>query len=453
MQVDGDPLSPEVEATLALHASDPIVALTLDGGIVWSNLAADERFALPDRPLVGANVLDWIDPADHEQAILAMGAAEAMGATEPGHQILVPAPYRLLHNDGTMQWYEVAGRLHADTSAHPVMVTSLRNISRQQRLSRAVELIAGGGRLDDVLLELLHGVDFDEPRRAGGISWMEGGRRRTLAIGLPDEMVSSEHPDDPWNRAMASGETVGAVRAELRPVLAALADQTGLRNCAAVPVSDPGAPEPACFVLWADHEAIVDTLQYRAHRQVHSLLQLALNQRHERNQLRHAATHDSLTGLVNRSALLGALHRYEDAGEVVSLLYLDLDDFKPVNDTHGHEAGDLVLQIIAGRIAAAVRSDDLVSRVGGDEFAIAAVGTEDGSELQAVADRLHDAVGQPIAIDRGGVPLTTKVGVSIGVAVPDPPGPRSPDALLAAADAAMYAAKRSARRHTNVVRV
>ena len=216
---------------------------------------------------------------------------------------------------------------------------------------------------------------------------------------------------------------------------------------------DPSGNEAACFGVWADHEAVVDTLQFRAHRQVHSLLQLALNQRHERQQLRHAATHDSLTGLLNRGALLDALHRFEDDGTVVSLLYLDLDDFKPVNDAHGHEAGDVVLRIIAGRLAGAVRGDDLVSRVGGDEFAVAAVGIRDAGELHAVAERLADVIGQPIAIDRGGVPLTTKVGVSIGVAVPDPPGPRSPDALLAAGDAAMYLAKRSPDRRTNLVRI
>jgi diguanylate cyclase (GGDEF)-like protein/PAS domain S-box-containing protein len=449
----GDELSPEQEATLALHAPDPMVATTLEGRVVWANLAAEERFALPGRGLVGSHVLDWIVPDDHEQAILAMGAAAEIGGDQLERQILVPAPYRLRHNDGTEQWYEIAGKLHPGTAGRPVMITSLRHITRQQRLTRAVELIAGGGGLEDVLRELLHGVDHDEPRRTGGISWIEDGRRRVIALDLPDEMVASAHPDDPWNRAITTGETVGAVRSDFRPVLAALAEQTLLVNCAAVPVADPAGNEPACFVLWADHEAVVDTMQQRAHRQVHSLLHLALSQRHERRQLRHAASHDSLTGLLNRGALLDALHRFEDRAVVVSLLYLDLDDFKPVNDAHGHEAGDVVLRIIAGRIAGAVRSDDLVSRVGGDEFAIATLGVQDGGELQAVAERLADVIGQPIAIDRGGVPLTTKVGVSIGVAVPDPAGPRSPDALLAAADAAMYSVKRSPERRTTLVRV
>jgi diguanylate cyclase (GGDEF)-like protein/PAS domain S-box-containing protein len=446
-------LGPEFAADLARYAPDPIVATSLEGIVLWANEAAQRRFALPGESLVGRNVLDWIVPEDHEQAILAMGAAAVIGEQHLDQQLLVPAPYRLRHVDGSEEWYEVAGQMHPGGADEPVMFAVLRNTTRQQHLSHAVELIAGGARLDEVLRELLHGIDYEVPRRTGGISWIDDGRRRTISLSLPDELVASDDPDDPWNRAIASGTAVGAVMDELRPALRAAAEREGLVNCAAVPVPDPGGQAAACFVVWADHEAIVDSLQFRAHRQIHSLLQLALNQRHEREQLQHAATHDSLTGLLHRGALLDALHRYEDGGIVVSLLYLDLDDFKPVNDVHGHEAGDVVLRIIAERLAAAVRGADLVSRVGGDEFAVAAVGVQDPDELQAVAERLADAIGRPIAIDRGGVPLTTRVGVSIGVAVPDPPGPRSPDSLLAAGDAAMYAAKRSPDRRTNVVRV
>src|SRR5690606_22505624 len=92
--------------------------------------------------------------------------------------VLVPAPYRLRHGDGSEQWYEVSGRFHRDGHGDPVMITVLRHISRQQRLSHAVELIAGGEALEDVLLELLAGVDHHDPRRTAGISWWEGGQRR-----------------------------------------------------------------------------------------------------------------------------------------------------------------------------------------------------------------------------------------------------------------------------------
>ena len=448
-----DELPPGFAASLAVHAPDPMVATTLDGRVLWANEAAERRFTVPERTLVGTQVLDWIVPEDHEQAVLAMAAAAVIGEDHYDRQLLVPAPYRLLHSDGSEHWYEVAGQMHRGGPDGPVMVAVLRNMTRQQRLSHAVELIAGGARLEEILRELLHGVDYEAPRRTGGISWIEDGRRRTVSLVLPEAMLASEDPDAPWNRALATGENVGAVLADLSPEVREAATREGLVNCVAVPVPDPGGREAACFVVWADHEAVVDTLQFRAHRQVHSLLQLALQQRHERQQLRHAASHDSLTGLLNRGALLDALHRFEDDGTVVSLLYLDLDDFKPVNDAHGHEAGDVVLRIIAERLAGAVRVDDLVSRVGGDEFAVAAVGIRDAGELHAVAERLADVIGQPIAIDRGGVPLTTKVGVSVGVAVPDPPGPRSPDALLAAGDAAMYRAKRSPDRRTNLVRI
>lgn len=445
-------ITTEVAAAFALLAPDPIVAASTDGIVLWANDVAEARFARAGSTLVGRHVLDWIAAEDHEQAILAIGAAVTIGRQHPDQQLLVPAPYRLVHADGSEHWYEVAGQMH-HVAGEPIMVAVLRSMSRQQHLSRAVELIAAGAALDEVLPELLHGVDYEVPRRTGGISWVEDGVRQTVALSLPAELITSDDPSDPWSRAIATGESVGAVLGGLRPPVRAAAEREGLANCLAVPVPDPGGQAPACFVVWADHEAVVNTLQFRAHRQVHSLLQLALSQRYERQRLLHAATHDSLTGLLHRGALLDALHRFEDDGVVVSLLFLDLDRFKPVNDTHGHEAGDVVLRIIAERLVGAVRGDDLVSRVGGDEFAVVAVGVQDAGELHALAERLADAIGRPIAIDRGGVPLTTKVGVSIGVAVPEPPGPRSPDSLLAAADSAMYAAKRSPDRRTTITRI
>ena len=99
-------------ASLAVHAPDPMVATTLDGKVLWANEAAERRFTTPGRTLVGTHVLDWIVPEDHEQAILAMGAAAVIGGSHHDRQLLVPAPYRLLHADGSEHWYEVAGQMH-----------------------------------------------------------------------------------------------------------------------------------------------------------------------------------------------------------------------------------------------------------------------------------------------------------------------------------------------------
>ncbi len=146
--------------------------------------------------------------------------------------------------------------------------------------------------------------------------------------------------------------------------------------------------------------------------------------------LQHLAFHDPLTGLANRAMFQQHLAA-TPAG--VAVLLLDLDEFKPINDRHGHAAGDAVLVAVAQRLRAAVRAGDLVARLGGDEFAV--VTGDVPADLPDFAARLRAAVRQPI--DAAGARVS--VGVSIGTATVD--GSRPVDAVLHEADLAMYAAK------------
>jgi diguanylate cyclase (GGDEF)-like protein len=180
------------------------------------------------------------------------------------------------------------------------------------------------------------------------------------------------------------------------------------------------------------------------------------NRRMREAALAHRAEHDSLTGLVNRARfearLTDLLQRTDSAarpGEArdVAVLFIDLDGFKPVNDTYGHAAGDAVLVSIAARLKDCTRGTDLVSRLGGDEFAVL-LEVRDPAEVAMVADRILRAIRQPVAV--AGALL--RVGASIGVATARPRPPESADDdmglstpnasdLLRAADAAMYTAK------------
>ena len=122
------------------------------------------------------------------------------------------------------------------------------------------------------------------------------------------------------------------------------------------------------------------------------------------------------------------------------MLYVDLDDFKPVNDRFGHGAGDHVLCEIARRLQGAVREGDLVARLGGDEFTVVCPGLTDENILQSVAERLTAVVREPIQIGDELVAISASVGVAVA-----PPGQCSIDALLDAADSALYSVKESAR--------
>jgi len=159
--------------------------------------------------------------------------------------------------------------------------------------------------------------------------------------------------------------------------------------------------------------------------------------------MEHLALHDSLTGLPNRKLLndrLGqALAQAERRGTVFALLYMDLDGFKPINDTHGHDAGDEVLRQVARRLGGVVRKGDTVARIGGDEFAILLVDlTDAGAEAALVADKCVKAMTAPIPF--AGLALT--VGLSIGLACYPEDG-RGADELLAHGDRAMYGVKRA----------
>lgn len=164
----------------------------------------------------------------------------------------------------------------------------------------------------------------------------------------------------------------------------------------------------------------------------------------ERDQLQsrlaYQATHDSLTGIGNRpsaiSAIQAAMHRATRTGATVALLSVDLNDFKAVNDSHGHRVGDDVLRKVAERLTVGLRSGDLVARLGGDEFIVIADGIEDVAEATELARRIIDTVSFPI--DVGGLHL--RIGAAVGVAL-TLDGPMDPLRLLAHADAAMYRAK------------
>ncbi len=162
--------------------------------------------------------------------------------------------------------------------------------------------------------------------------------------------------------------------------------------------------------------------------------------------LERMAHHDPLTGLPNRSLLADrmkqALARAQRNGGQIGLLFLDLDDFKPINDTLGHEAGDEALQEIARRLQAVVRQSDTLARVGGDEFVLLVADldeTQAADGLRNLADKCLEAVAAPLHLNNA----ECGVGVSIGIALCG--GGGRADTLLEAADKAMYEAKQRGR--------
>jgi len=178
------------------------------------------------------------------------------------------------------------------------------------------------------------------------------------------------------------------------------------------------------------------SLQQMQHQINHNLSQLQSNQQ----ALEHMAQHDVLTGLPNRRLFVSQLekamiHARRYGGEV-SVLFIDLDDFKDINDRYGHDTGDLVLKAVAQRLLAMMREGDTVARIGGDEFVVMLGAATTHPQLIAVAEKMLSGINLPI--DVFGVEM--KVGASIGISRYPQDG-QSVSELLATADHAMYAVK------------
>jgi diguanylate cyclase (GGDEF)-like protein len=161
-------------------------------------------------------------------------------------------------------------------------------------------------------------------------------------------------------------------------------------------------------------------------------------------QLSQQAFHDALTTLPNRALFQDRLdHALRQRGQTVGLLFVDLDHFKVVNDSLGHDAGDQLLCDVAQRLAGCVREGDTLARLGGDEFTVLMPNITGAQDAAAVASRIESRLEPPFELPGQSVFVTASIGIATGVALRD----RS-EALLRDADAAMYEAKARGRaRH------
>ncbi len=170
----------------------------------------------------------------------------------------------------------------------------------------------------------------------------------------------------------------------------------------------------------------------------------AIERKRSESQLAHRALHDELTGLPNRALFLDrlgvALDRSRRTSASVAVLFLDVDNFKEVNDSLGHAAGDRVLASLAERLRAMLRPMDTVARFGGDEFTFLFEELASEREVVLIAERISRTTSAPIRLEDGEVTVTVSIGIAM---VGDPNIP--PETMIREADAAMYRAKELGR--------
>ncbi|MBL8699778.1 MAG: GGDEF domain-containing protein [Alphaproteobacteria bacterium] len=267
---------------------------------------------------------------------------------------------------------------------------------------------------------------------AGGSLW-----RREAAGFTPAVSYGAELPDDLVVDALASsdgdgdGEAAMATRGDGRRLVLA----TTFRHLA-----------NGAIALWrAPTEPAWDAGDILFFARVAAQFGLALAQLDSQQELERQARTDGLTGLLNRRSFLGEIEsRLASAtrtGRPAALVYVDLDNFKPVNDRHGHAQGDAVLKTLADRLRRSVRTSDLVARLGGDEFAL----WLEEADMRGAEVKGKGLLALRADIDAFSAAPDLPLGLSIGIAVFDPNLRETVSQLIERADAAMYAAKRGGK--------
>lgn len=426
----GDRLSPAGARKIIEAIRIPTVLIDDLGTMLHVNPAASEQFGWTVEELVGRSVLDFTTPEAVDTAIQSL--ADLAAHDELG--IGVPTVFPVLDAQGRATWWAIGAAPLQDDPDVGATVLWFMPWSAQLLFDESLASLTAGAPLDEVLEHL--GPAITTALEAVGTSVHHAFDGEvffgTSGPGLPDGLLAGAGP---WTEAARTGVPSYAGLDALGAEGRALAEAAGIAGSWSIPVPASPAVDPAVLTVWR----AVDMAPVTAHEFVvqRSLryVQLALVRHAEHEQLAHMATHDGLTGVANRRLFRARLEEALAGNEPVAVLFLDLDRFKPVNDRHGHAAGDLVLVEVAERLRRTLGGAGLLARLGGDEFtALVPSATE---AVDALASRLIAAVDQPIRVDA--VDGEISVGLSVGIAV----GVPGADAgqVLADADAALYAAK------------
>jgi len=441
-----------------------IVVIDAVGTITFASDACARLFGYTAIELVGTNMLDHIDLGWNPLALDSV--ATALSSTG----LRLPMLFRIRANDGSLHIVEATANSQVDDPVVQGMAVYIRSWNEQAGLDDILEGLAGDTALEERLglfVSVMAGETLD---CLGSVLHAPVDGQFTAAVaspllvpvlsGLPDQSPPEAsdgaaathsvvgglgdpvaHHDPPWTTMLASGAEQQVAVANLPSYLRQPAEGAGFAWCWAYPVLGDDNEVLAALVLWSRAPGGMEETYLSWIRRLVRLTRLVLDQHRAKSALTHAALHDNLTGLPNRVAFFARLQDALDAGRAqdrVGVLYLDLDGFKPVNDTYGHGAGDAVLEVIAARFGAAVGPNDLVARLGGDEFAVVVPVVREVIDVETLADRLIAAAREPVVIADAEV----RVGVSIGVSVARG-GTCSIDAVLDAADAALYNVKAS----------
>lgn len=382
-------------AAILENLPDAVVAAARDGRIVFVNTLAEELFGYRREELIGRPV-----------------------------QTLWPERVRGRYTRNMQLYFDTEHPLRFSTEAFGLRRDGSEFVGE---MTWGIVATSRGSFL------LAVGRDVSERRAADA--------RLRAVVAMGERALAGADPGD------LATEAVELIRASL-PVAGA---EVRLADGRSLVAGGPASGMPVRLRIGSDDELLVAPDRDLAGeemsfvRAVANILATALARLRGEERVRYEAVHDPLTGLANRTLLRDrlehALARSERENALTGVLFIDLDNFKRINDAHGHAAGDAVLTELGARLRTAVRPGDTVARLGGDEFVVVCEGVDEESAL-AVGRRLQAAIRLPVTA--GGMRHTLAASIGIALGKSDPAG------LLAAADAAAYRAKAAGRGRVEV---
>lgn len=460
----GRALSPRSRTFRALTEGTTHMAVLIDAAATVIYISPSVRILLGYEPeqLIGTSLIDIVHPDDLAAAAegMAYEVAHPGGRALEAGDMAIPHEYRARRSDGSWTTLEILGNNQLDDPDVGGILIVARDITDHRLTDETVELLARGAPLARVLRSVagiierqIRGLSVSVRVEALGDDGLTASRAEPLLVSSLPPVLAGRNATDgptPWALALQTGDPVVAPDvadedSEISPTVRAAARHLGYRACWALPVSGPGPGDDApigCIIAWSSEPGEPLIGYWVALRRTIRLSMLAITRSRTEDRLLWAATHDPLTGVLNRSAFVERLEKVllaRPGPTRHAVLFVDLDRFKPVNDQHGHVIGDGVLIVVARRIEAALREGDTVSRVGGDEFCILCADI-DRRAAEAVADRILVAVAEPMVVDG----VEVQVGASVGMAIGSGPED-SATGLVRRADAALYEVKETGR--------